>query len=366
MKIAFVRANNYEYEPRLINQKNVAEQVAKAILILWNRDEKYISIEEGIRRLNMAAPFGKRMILLLPFWFCYVVYSLIVTKPDIIQACNFESVIPTWFYTRFFRRPYIYDIWDTATGMYGGDNRFILRTLNRMSRFFIRKSSYVFVPDLSRFQQIGVQLEEELPEKHLVVYNSFSIENTVYREFNFSGQPQITLAYVGVLSRNIRGLEWLIEAVGEDSAFQLDIAGYGSEAEYFEDFFKVHSHHNIHYHGKVEYAQSRQINQSADILISLLDPHFVNYKYATSTKVFEAIALGKPVITSKGTASGKLVEDIGWGVTTEFTKSGIKEVLGKIKRGEVRFNLDSKKAEMYDWNQVSGQVKEVYLSLGAK
>lgn len=363
MKIALVRANNYEFESRLQKEYAVANQVGQTSLVVWNRQGTNPKLDKNIHALHLRSPYGKKIILYLPIWFVYVFCQLIKLNPNIVQACNIESIIPSWLYAKLFGKKLIYDIWDTAGGMFGGNNKQLQSLLNRFDRFFALQANYVLAPDQARLEQLGCHKDKRIFNKFLVVYNSDKIKDQGVREFNFAQHKTIHLSYVGTLVRESRGLEQLIKAVAANNRFVLNMAGYGGDSDYFKQYFKNNSVANIKFEGRVPHTRADNINQKADIMVSLLDPNFKNYKFATSTKVFEAFSACKPIISTLGSASGELVEQTKWGVAIAFNQAALDETLKNIASGKIRFTLNSALVKQYSWEQVAQRLSRVYQEL---
>jgi glycosyltransferase involved in cell wall biosynthesis len=67
--------------------------------------------------------------------------------------------------------------------------------------------------------------------------------------------------------------------------------------------------------------------QKSDIIFCMLDPTNINNRYGPPNKLFEAMVAGRPVITTKGTYSGKLTEEENVGIAIEFTKDAFKKAI---------------------------------------
>ncbi len=65
----------------------------------------------------------------------------------------------------------------------------------------------------------------------------------------------------------------------------------------------------------------------ADVIIAMLDPSNHNNRIGTPNRMFEAMAVGTPVLVSKGTLSGEIVESAGAGLAIEWSVSSFQEAL---------------------------------------
>lgn len=360
-KLAFVRANSFEGESRLIKEYSVASGIFDSFLILWNR-EKTKKSKANAYYLNLRAPFGKlSLIFYLPIWFFFCIFHFVKTKPDIIHACDIEGIIPAYIYSTFAKTKLIYDIFDVTVGKFNPKNKTIHFLLILLDKFFIKNSNAVIVPDPERFSQLQFK-PSEIQDSFYVIYNSDLMPNDS-KEINFRNKKNIRISYVGVMSRKIRGLEHIFKAAKIHRNFSFWVAGYGPDNSYFQKLFAVNKLKNLEFYARVSHQKAKDINQKSDIMISLLDPRFANYQYATSTKVFEAFSLLKPIITTENTASGKLVEKTNWGLVIPYKSESLIKALEQIEKGEVIFKLESKKVKLYCWNKMSEKLTQIYQSI---
>jgi len=356
-KIVFVRANSFRSEPRLIKEYSAAEKYNR-YMILWNRDSAFETMENTYI-MKISAPFGQlKFILYLPIWFIFTFFQLCKIKPDIIHACDLACVIPSYFFKTFFRKTkLIYDIWDATIGHFPTKRRWLRRIIINCEKYFIAKSDIVLVPDKERMLQLDVA-DSKLADKFIVIYNS-DLSSEGQKELNFKGK-KILVTYVGVMSKKIRGLEQIIYAAKMLPDITFKIAGYGPDGDYLLELFSRANLKNLEYLGRLSHEEAEQLNKKSDIMISLLDDNYENYRFATSTKVFEAFKLLKPVITTKNSATGNLVDRVGWGEVIPYNQEELVKCLKKIQAGDVTFRLDSKKVAQYSWEHMAGRLNNAY------
>lgn len=359
--ITFIHTNSYASEPRLIKEHKVAQEVGPTSLLLWDRvglGEK----EPEACYLRLRAPYGKiSFVLYLPIWFIFVSFHLWRIRPTVIHACNFEGFFPAYCYSLFTRTPVIFDLWDALVGRFPVTSKGLADILKRIDRFCLNHSSAALVPDPERFKQIGVPAKTISP-KWQVIYNSDTVTHTD-QKLSFKGKIPITVSYVGVMSSSIRGLEQIIGLASSNrlKRYRFVIAGYGPDLEALSQSIEGHGS-NIDFRGRVTHTAAKKIVNDTDIIISLLDPSFGNYQYATSTKIFEAFRFGKPVITTAGTASGGLVEQTGWGITIPYNQRALESALDNIADGKIVFDLKTRAVTPFSWPIMSSRLKTIYLS----
>jgi glycosyltransferase involved in cell wall biosynthesis len=331
--------------------------------LLWNRD----SIKETTPpadRLYVDVPLGsKKIFLYLPIWFIWCFWRLIILKPDAIHGCDIEGFLPGYFYSLFRRVPVFYDIHDVTTGKYGFPEQSLPWKLFRAAdHFSMKRAAAVFVPDPERLDQLGLivknSADKTLIDKTVVTYNSEIIPLTKTIS-TFTTGKRIRMVYVGALNRNIRGVEFLLQAVQDFPTIDFDIAGMGADLPYFTEQFTALKAKNLTFWGRIDHQKAMELNEKADLMISLLNPEFENYRFASSTKIFEAMRLAKPIIVSNKTVSGRIVSHASWGEVVDYDYESLKKVLTEITTKK-SYTLDGAKVQQYSWTTMRERIEQTY------
>lgn len=145
-----------------------------------------------------------------------------------------------------------------------------------------------------------------------------------------AGRPALRLAYVGTLQPG-RGLQKLLAVLARHPEWHLDLAGFGPEEPVLRRL--AAGLPNVRFHGRVSHAGCRELDARADVIPALYDPAIPNHRYASPSKVFEAMALGKPVIVARGTGIDRRVRRhrLGWVVpygSVEALEAALTEAAG--------------------------------------
>lgn len=164
------------------------------------------------------------------------------------------------------------------------------------------------------------------PKFYDVYYNEFfkgkvfvlenkPLSNMVPSKLEKKQNEKVVIGIVGLLLQG-RPYETLFEAVKEDDRFEVHIYGKGTYQELVEKY--ASKYENIKYFGEYNFFQdSAKIYASLDILYMPYDTTngSLNNKIALPNKLYEAIYFQVPIITSRGTYLGELVEQYGIGKT---------------------------------------------------
>lgn len=355
-KIVYIRTNSIRSEPRLIKEYTVGSSCFNCHIISWNR-EKIKEKRQKLYNLNLAAPYGSKIyFLFFPIWSFFCFFNLIKINPDLIHACDSEGVFSSLIYSKLFRKKIIFDMWD-ATLCRAPQTKFFRNFCSAIDRFLIKHTDMLLVPDKERLNQIDLR-----QCKYEVIPNSEKINSRPITQIKFTKKKTIHISYVGTLSKD-RGVDQIIKAAKELPDFHFTIAGYGPDEQYFQELLNNCHLKNLDFLGRVNYEQAKKINQRSDIMISLLNPEFNNYKYATSTKIFEAFSFFKPVITTKNTASGNLVKKTSWGLTIDYNSTALINSLNDIKNGKKAITLDTNQCQQFNWENAATKILAIYKEL---
>ena len=144
----------------------------------------------------------------------------------------------------------------------------------------------------------------------------------------------LTFSYVGGFSPDRCLFE--IVSIAEKGLINLSIAGFGNselESRLKEDTEK---YPNIRYYGKVKYEDGLNISYNSDVMYAMYSVTNPNHVYAAPNKYYEAMFLGKPLFTTKGTIVEKKVLDRQIGYVSGETVEDITAVIHSINRTDLQ------------------------------
>ncbi|NLG33360.1 MAG: glycosyltransferase family 4 protein, partial [Syntrophomonadaceae bacterium] len=169
--------------------------------------------------------------------------------------------------------------------------------------------------------------------------------------------------YVGVLHPD-RGIEHVIKVIKQIPTVRFIYAGYGP----LENELGLLSSNvtNIEFMGRIDYDTALRLEAGALAIVAFYNSALGgNNLYAAPNKLFEALMLGKPLITSEGTLLADIVksEDIGYVIPF-----GDEELLDKtllhIVNNPIEAEQKGKRARyLYDIKYSAGIAKKRLLDI---
>lgn len=238
---------------------------------------------------------------------------------------------------------------------------FLKKMVDIYEKYMLKNANIAILADECRLEQHSIIKDERL----LILENVPTYEKIPCTSLGLkSDANKFSLGYFGVLEKDNRGLEDTVEAIIASDNWEFHVAGYGE----LEDFFKEKAKE---YPNKIKFygAQSPEIGlaimNNMDVLLGLYYKKVPNHLYAAPNKYYEHLALGKPLLTSKGTPPGQKVVKIntGW-ICDDYTS----EILARLKEiSKEEIEIRSKNSRI-DWdlnysNYFEKNYNKIYTSL---
>ncbi len=263
-------------------------------------------------------------------WMWFVFYYLLKHRNvSFIHACDLNSAFPAALYKKLFskRTVLIFDSCDWFSANFA-HSKVLASIFERMEKFTCKVADELIICEKERIEQINFPLSKEpLVLPNIPSINSTLIEssNNIYKFDN----DWPTVAYFGGFSED-RFQRELLELVKTEK-FNLLIAGFGTnEIEVLCE--EANQLDNVKYFGKVDMKTGLSMSMAADLIYAMYCKVNKNNIYAAPNKYYEAMFLGKAIITTKGTILEKKVIDNVIGYVIEENVEELKTLLNNISK----------------------------------
>lgn len=263
-----------------------------------------------------------------------------------IHACDLNSAFPSAVFKTFFNKKVtlIFDACDWFSANFAS-KKILCFCFGLMEKFTCKKANELIICEPEREEQVQFPLRK----KPLVMPNIPEIDPSVITEiqnkYRFTNNNP-TIAYLGGFSDNRFLLE--IITLAETEPFNLLIAGYGNH-DVLEKLETVNSLENIRFFGRVPMEEGLNMENAADIIYAMYCKTNPNNIYAAPNKYYEALLLGKPLITTRGTILEKKVKDnnIGWAVEEDIEE--LRSLINNLNRADI---VSKGKNSSHLWNDI--------------
>lgn len=297
----------------------------------WNREGKEQTDEQNIL-YHKKAPIGggMRNIFSLILWNVFLFKVLLKEKKEIktIHAIDFDTAIPAYIFSFLFRKEFILDVYDKYT-----DARnmplFVSKIIDKIELFCCIRASKLILPDVCRVKQLN------LPNSvnPIIIENVPLVSNFENNNAKFHSQP-LVFSYVGILEKNHRGLENLLEVISRHSDVKLHIAGDGELKSYVQKMSQ--NFKNIIYYGGVSPKRALEIMSESHIIVGMYYKTIKNHLYASPNKYYEHLYLGKALLTTDGTPPGNKVLEYNTGYVIGETMKDIEDFIKNIEEADLK------------------------------
>ena len=336
--VIIIRSNDIISDPRAMKYvKYLDDTKQDYYLIGWDREGKMRDSDRVFYYHHLAGynVGGMQAVKNRVGWMRFVVKTLRSLSLDkcVLHACDLDSVFPSVVYSRLFGRgreaTLIFDVFDWFSATLYDQSWLVLQAFKLMEGISVKNSDYIVICEAERIEQIPIKIPSNkikvLPN---IPYFSDSGFLRIDEDLKFNNNL-ITFSYVGGFAPT-RCLDEII-TIAEHGFINLSIAGYG-DSQIEQRLIGLNGHPNIKYYGKVKYTDGLQIMYNSDVIYAMYSKVSPNNVYAAPNKYYEAMFLGKPLFSTKGTIVEKKVLKNQIGFVSEESEDDIKNEIDMITK----------------------------------
>lgn len=268
-------------------------------------------------------------------WMWFILQTLFGMKDNLrIHACDLDAAFPAAVYKLLSRRKnfLLFDVFDWISDTLYDQGRIVAMAFAFMERVSTRMADHIIICEPERVKQIPYSIEG----RYSVLQNipSFASADFLYRDDSYRfGNGLLTLVYVGGFTAD-RCLDMLIDGALQ-GLYNLNIAGYGNK----DILAKLEAHaknEHIRYYGKVAYTDGLRIMSNSDIVYAMYSKKNPNHLYAAPNKYYEAMFVGRPLITTQGIIVAEKAEANGFGYAIGETLSSLADLVARLTPDDVQ------------------------------
>ena len=337
--IILIRSNSIVSDPRVEKYiRFYKDNNIKHRVLGWNRlNEKIVASGTDFFRLqSLYNQGGYKAVMHRIKWMKFVCQYLGKRKNEItvIHACDLDTAFPAVLFKCLGNRNIrvIFDVFDWYTANFYNSNKFVLNMFKLMEFITVKYADEIIICEPERIEQIPYQLKKS----PLVLPNIPFFEQVDFlcnqEQYKFSNN-KITFSYVGGLNAG-RFLDELLD-LAEKGTVNLLIAGYGDQ--YMEKrCHALDQRDNIKFFGKVSYTTGLNIMFNSDLIYAMYCKSNPNHIYAAPNKYYEAMMLGKPILSTRDISISVKILNNKIGYVIDETVSELEELVTTLDREDMR------------------------------
>lgn len=290
-------------------------------------------------------------------WMWFILMTLFSFHDSLrIHACDLDAAFPAAVYKMLsLRKNYVlFDVFDWISDTLYNQGKIVSAAFSFMEWISVKKADHVIICEPERIKQIPYNIEG----RYSVLQNipSFITSDFLYKDKSCCFENNLlTLTYVGGFSQG-RCLTELIDGAAQGH-YNLNIAGYGTK-EIVSKLESLENCQTIRYYGKVEYSKGLRIMYNSDIIYAMYSKENPNHLFAAPNKYYEAMFVGKPIITTKGIITADKVMKNGFGYCIDESLDALIELVNHLTKEEI---CQKSKIALSLWEQYK-DVTENYLT----
>ena len=337
--VIIIRCNDVLSDPRAVKYVKYLCQTGKEYLLIgWDREGNneehtntiYYHKKAGFNVGGLKAVSDR----IGWMWFVYKTLIKYAPRNAILHGCDVDSAFPAACYKlTHHSTKLIFDVFDWFSSSLAKQSAYIRRAFSFMERFTLNKSNHVIICEEERKEQIQFPIQDK---KLSILPNIPYFETETFLRstpFRWANPSLLCFSYVGGLVCD-RCLNEII-SIAQKGIINLAIAGYGRK-ELEDKLSSLKDCPNIRYFGKVKYEDGLNISFNSDIMFAMYSIENPNHVYAAPNKYYEAMLLGKPLLTTKGTIVEKKVLSNKIGYVAGETEKEIVEAIKRIDKEDVK------------------------------
>ena len=356
--IVLVASNSIIRHPRIWKTVSSLQKKYEVSVLGWNREgvssqdiNKYIA---PLNLLRIKAPYGKpSLIAYYPLFWGWTLFRLFKSRPNVVHAIDFDTLLPCSLYKSIFRKKLVYDVHDRYGGYVPREYTWLHNIIN-LTEELLSKQADVLVT-VSRKVQNTFRFRPKQCEVIMNLSEEYDLDKSE------SEDSVLTLVYTGQIIKD-QGLEILIEVVNGLEGVRLVMAGRVVDSKLLEQMLRLP---NVKYKGLLKRNDSLKLEASSDVMVVLYDLQYRKNQLSSPNKIFEAMMCGIPLITNM---EQTLVKEVGCGIIVEYNIDQVREAVIKLRDNSfMRKTLgeNGRKAfvEKYNWDFMEKKLYQIYSNL---
>ncbi len=363
-KILMLLSNEYRPDPRVEKEAEALLDSGHEVTILcWDRGRsRPRSASSGglrIERVRTGRVVSVGSFLLNSPLFCLrTVLRALGMSVDVVHCHDLDTLPQGVFLSKLKGVPLVYDAHEHYAKMIAGDVPGVISSaLEIAERILVKGSSAVVAANA----KIAEYLRPFVRKEPVVVMNCVDLEEVPHQSSQGRTGGKATIFYGGSLEP-LRYVEEVLKAIMANPACRLRIAGIGRLGSSVKNAARISP--DIEFLGYLPHDQLMKEMAASDAILCLLDPSNGNNRIGTPNRLFEAMAIGLPVIASEGTLSGEIVRQTGCGVVMAWSEEEFAKVVNELSdpRARERMGRNGRKAaeSEYNWGIMKRRLLDTY------
>jgi len=365
-------SNPFRPDPRVLREARWLIGSGIAVnLIAWDREEgrsgRALEDDVAVTRVGPECPFrapGKVLMRLPRFW-ARTLFASKGMKFDVVHSHDLDTLPLGIVISKVRGVPIIYDSHEMYASMIRSEVGVVSRLVRLLEIVLSRRADRVITVNENLAGLFSVRRKD--PAR--IVTNSPDTSvlkdanaTEIRRKYNLKG---FVVSYLGSLEPG-RFVEEMMTSFDPNGDMSLIIGGTGTLERVVEK--KALENPAIRFVRSVHTDEALRLTLASDLVVAMMDPQNENYRKGTTTKVLDAMACGRSVVTAEGLDIARMVTEAGCGFVIAYDQKAFYETLAKAKKSQrLLAEMGQKGRQYYEkhwpWEKSRNELVTVYESL---
>ncbi len=365
-------SNPHRPDPRVLLEARVLKGAGYEIhLLAWDREESrpQEADENGIHvvRLGPKAPqrAPSKIFARLPRFWLRALRASRRLRFDIVHANDFDTLPLGMAIAKLSGKPLLYDAHELYAKMIMNDVGPFSKLIWMWERRCARRADVVITVSDALARELSVGRKDRARIVTTSQDPSVAEGTDIQSIRSKYGLRGFVVSYLGSLEPG-RFVEETISSFSSADRITVVVGGTGT----LGPMVSREALHNpaVKFIGTVDSDEALRLTRASDLVVAMMDPSNPNNVVGTPGKIINAMAMGRPMITTKGLDIAKRIEEAGCGIVIPYAKAAFVEAVLKAASGAWSLTeMGVKGRRLYDrqysWNRSKEELLNAYQSI---
>jgi glycosyltransferase involved in cell wall biosynthesis len=341
------------------------------ILLLGAKRRKSLPLGERQYAAKRMTLFFQKGFLLYAEWNIRLFFRLLFTQGDIYLANDLDTLLPNFLVSKIKRRLLVYDTHEYFTGMEELAHRpFVRKVWTKLENLLLPRVKHIYTVNRSVADLYNKQFHKQLGVVRNLPLLQQAHEAVPEIPLPFGAHQKILLMQGAGIHPNRGGEELLSSLERLPAHFVAVFAGAGLALDAIKNTAAAKSlSGRVHFTGMLTPAQLRTVTRRAFLGFSLDKPTSINHQCSLPNKLFDYLAAGVPVVTSRLPEIENIVTQYRVGMLLpEVTPGAIATAVLAMENDASDYNTCKANTQQamkeLNWEQEQERLLEIFVGVG--